>query len=256
MQFRNLIVIAQPGDEILCCSHLLLREPEQTRVLCIADGAIVNERALQRSEADTPEEFADLRHNQWFCAVTELPFPIDRVAALGLAEQEVLTKGAEVIDTILDVIRAERPSTVYTHAYEGGHPDADAVCYAVHQAIGCLQEAGEVSPSLLEFTGYHARDGLFRSAEFLSPYPSAQRARLTEEETTRKTAALRCFHSRYDLVARFRLGDEAWRKPDRYDFEKPPHEGALYYELARSGVTWKEFQAFVAATERDSPCAR
>lgn len=253
MNATTLLVVAHPGEETLGCGRLLLREPEQVRILHIADGITRDERALRRSGAKSAGDFVRIRRDELLAAMAVFGIREDQLASGGIAEREVIHNLPRTIETILQLLRTERPTEVHTHPFEGGHPDADAVCFAVHRAVEILDELGEVRPAIFEFTGYHAREGLFHSVEFLSPYPMAQLTVLDEEERERKEKALRCFRSQYDLYVRFAIREERWRRADRYDFGSRPHEGDLYYELSRSGFTWDDFDNFVTALRQKPP---
>jgi hypothetical protein len=108
---------------------------------------------------------------------------------------------------------------------------------------------------LHEFTAYHGRDGLFRASEFLSPYPPAQVSMLSPEECEAKQEALRQLRSQHNLIARFSLCEEKWRRAERYDFDRKPHSGKLYYELTATGFTWLDFQRFVDARHQEQEAA-
>lgn len=253
MAAPTLIVVAHPGEETLGCCRLLLHQPDTISVLHVADGVSHDERALQRSGAEDPQEFLRIRQNELHAAMEILGVAQSRLHSVGIPELEAPLQLQSAVEAILHLLRAERPQEVHTHPFEGGHPDTDAVCFAVHYAVRILEELGEVRPAILEFTGYHARDGLFRSAEFLTAYPSAQIAILEEDQLARKEKAMRCFRSQYDLYVRFNLKEERWRRSPGYDFSTRPHEGPLYYEVAGSGFTWDNFESFLASMRRTEP---
>jgi LmbE family N-acetylglucosaminyl deacetylase len=253
MNGNIILVVAHPGEETLGCGRLLLREPEQVRILHVADGLTRDERALHRSGAKSAEDFVRIRRDELLAAMGVFGIGEHQLLSGGIAEREVVRNLPRAIETILQLLRTERPTEVHTHPFEGGDPDADAVCLAVHRAVEILDELGEVRPAIFEFTGYHAREGLFHSVGFLSPYPMAQLSVLDEDERELKEKALRCFRSQYDLYVRFAIREERWRRADRYDFGTRPHEGALYYELSQSGFTWDDFENFVAVLQRKPP---
>src|SRR6185437_9724842 len=51
---------------------------------------------------------------------------------------------------------------VFTHAYEGGHPDHDAVAFAVHAAC----RLSDIPPAIVEMPYYHRQDGRLITGEF------------------------------------------------------------------------------------------
>lgn len=255
MYAEHLIVVAHPGDEMLGCARLLLRNPERCHVLYVADGLPSSPRAIKKAGATTADEYIAVRCSEIRAALEAFGLRPEQITRLGLGEHTVLPHLERVVQAILSLVRADRPLELHTHPFEGGDPDADAVCFAVHKALDRLRAEGEVCPTLYEFTSFHARDGLFRAAEFLNPYPSAQVTLLTEAECTMKRDALRCLRSRYNLIARFSLCEEHWRRADAYDFGERPHAGPLYYELSRTGFTWEDFSKFVESLQ-DGPASK
>lgn len=253
MNANVLLVVAHPGEETLGCGRLLLREPEKLLILHVADGISRDERALRRSGSKSAEDFVRIRRKELLAAMGVFGIGEQQLLSAGIAEREAVHHLPRMIESILQLLREERPAEVHTHPFEGGHPDADAVCFAVHRAVEILEELGEVRPAIYEFTGYHAREGLFHSIEFLSPYPMTQISVLDEDERELKEKALRCFRSQYDLYVRFAIREERWRRADRYDFGARPHEGALYYELSRTGFTWDDFEKLVAKLQQNPP---
>jgi N-acetylglucosamine malate deacetylase 2 len=245
MYARSLIVVAHPGDEILSCARLLLREPGENLILHIANGAGGIQRDWTAVGARSAPDFGRIRTKEARKALEVLGVARDRVSSMGLPERGILHEFEAVLATILRLVREERPIDLYTHPFEGGHPDADATCYAVHTAMDQLREEGEVVPVLHEFTSFHARDGLFHASDFLNPYPAAQVSMLSEKECKTKQEALRLLRCQHNLIARFALCEEKWRRAERYDFGCKPHKGKLYYELTSTGYTWQDFQRFV-----------
>lgn len=159
----------------------------------------------------------------------------------GLAEQ------------VLDTIQRVAPGVIFTHPFEGGHPDHDSTCYATHRAIALLAREGKPVPVVREFTGYHARNGEFFSGAFLeSDLPAGSttgQEALTEAETEKKREALDCYQSQQRVIQRFALTPERWRLAIAPDFQKRPHSGPLYYELRGAGCTFEEFASLVLETD-------
>ena len=94
-------------------------------------------------------------------AVAGLPGPV--AAGLRLADGSFLPdQGAagrmvEVARAVRAEILGFRPEVVLTHPYEGGHPDHDAVAFAVWAALRGMRE--EDRPEIVEAAGYHAGTG-------------------------------------------------------------------------------------------------
>ncbi|MGZ5174144.1 MAG: PIG-L deacetylase family protein, partial [Burkholderiales bacterium] len=135
-----------------------------------------------------------------------------------------------------------RPHVVFTHAYEGGHPDHDATAFAVHAARELLRPHG-AAPALVEMTSYHARNGKFVPCDFL---PHARRPCTTLELTPRerelKLRMFECFRTQCHVLSAFPIGFERFRKPPHYDFTKAPHDGKIYYDQFGWGMNGKQWR--------------
>ena len=123
------------------------------------------------------------------------------------------------------VFTAVRPAIVITHAYEGGHPDHDALSLAVRAA------AGEGVP-VFEFAGYHEDEhGDLATNRFGPPETGTElRLRLNGQERHRKRAMLDCFETQHDVLARFGVAEEWLRVAPDYDYRRPPNGGRVWYD--------------------------
>ena len=103
-----------------------------------------------------------------------------RRLGLGIPDQEAWQDLAGLARRIAELLRAEQPAAVFTHAYEGGHPDHDAAAFAVHAAC----RLADAPPAIVEMPLYHRRDGRLATGEFLPP-PSAGPACLLDRDRRR-----------------------------------------------------------------------
>ncbi len=107
--------------------------------------------------------------------------------------------------------------------------------------------SGGFVPLVFEMISYHAKDGALATAEFL-PAPSlpVEERTLTESERQRKRAMLACFATQREVLGHFSATVERFRPAPRYDFRRPPHEGALHFESLSwplSGERWRKLAA-------------
>jgi len=86
-----------------------------------------------------------------------------------------------------------KPNIVMTHAYEGGHPDHDALALACHIARELhSRRNSDWSFDLMEFTSYHARVGGIHTYDFLpGDEERGQSYRLTAAECELKVHVAR-----------------------------------------------------------------
>ena len=71
--------------------------------------------------------------------------------------------------SIAAVLREQQPDAVVTHAYEGSHPDHDAIAFAVQTACALLEMDGWKAPVRLEAAGYADLGGDVMVGEFVTP---------------------------------------------------------------------------------------
>ena len=88
---------------------------------------------------------------------------------LGIPDKEAWRDLAGLARRIAELLRAEQPAAVFTHAYEGGHPDHDAAAFAVHAAC----RLADAPPAIIEMPFYHRRDGRLVTGEFFHLFPTS-----------------------------------------------------------------------------------
>ncbi|MDZ7637930.1 MAG: PIG-L family deacetylase [Bryobacterales bacterium] len=242
-----LIVVAHPDDETLGCAHELLRRPGECRILHTTDGAPFEARFWEQAGAASREAYAQSRHAELRSAMEIFGIGERQIATLPIADREAARQLPALTAAIRETLLRDFPSVVYTHPFEGGHPDHDATALAVQRALAGLRAEGLAVPAHREFTGYHARDGEFFSGAFLHVEGVVTEVPLSEEEQACKRAALNEFHSQQRVIQRFALSPQRWRAAPRYDFTQRPHAGPLYYEIREMGYSFEGFAALVRA---------
>lgn len=135
---------------------------------------------------------------------------------------------------------------VFTHTYEGGHPDHDAVACAVQLACARM---GSAAPVRIEFPSYHAgpagrRAGVFHSPEGVTSIP------LHGKALARKHAALDQFVSQAKVIRWFPHALEAFRPAPIYDFTQPPAAGVCHYDRFRWALSSAEWRALASEAVR------
>jgi LmbE family N-acetylglucosaminyl deacetylase len=158
----------------------------------------------------------------------------DGCARLPVPDQEAsqdLAGLAACFRSILQGVEA-----VFTHPYEGGHPDHDATAFAVHAA----------GIPIVEMAGYHtAPDGGIEVGRFSGTGPEVVIA-LTQDEQARRNAMIACFRTQQETLRPFMGWTEMrFRPAPRYDFTRPPAERA-YYDSFSWGITSERWCALAA----------
>ena len=134
-----------------------------------------------------------------------------------------------------------KADTVFTHAFEGGHPDHDACSLAVQIACHRLGERGN-SPDRWEFSGYHFYCGSQRRGQlWRMKGRKIHRILLGSERIERKKAAIAAFTSQKKVLAGFPVEYEEIRRAPIYNFTRPPPPGVFLYDwsgLDLKGLDW------------------
>lgn len=226
----TLIVAAHPDDETIGMGGQLtgLRNPILVHV---TDGA-------PRSAPD-PAAYARARREELLDAVRLAGISPRRTREIGLADQEAALHLAELTRSLAELFSALQPEAVFTHPYEGGHPDHDATAFAVHAAC----RLAPTPPPVYEFTSYHSRDGRMETGCFLRGDPPAVEILLSPEMRRLKQRMFDCFVSQQEMLRNFPVAAERFRRSPEYDFTAPPHPGTLFYENFQWGMTGRRFRA-------------
>jgi LmbE family N-acetylglucosaminyl deacetylase len=188
---------------------------------------------------------AQARVREADAALAVLGVDPDRVCRLGLRDQDVAFEMAALSEACAELIEELQPAAVLTHAYEGGHPDHDAVALAVHLACRCLRETGVVPPDLIEFAGYHDPDGSGRitTPRSFCPRPSLV-CRCASSPTSSLASAVpwRASAPSRSCCACSAPTERPFRAAPRYRFTRPPHAWRPFYErflLRLEGAGWR-----------------
>ena len=244
-----MVVVAHPDDELIGAAGHLALWPD-LKVVHVTTGSPRNpEYAKHAGYADTLHYAAARRHEAEE-ALALIALAPDRIINLGIDDQDTSFRLIETTRRILRLFSETRPAVVITHAYEGGHPDHDAVCFAVHNACQILFESGLASPAIVELSSYFGRDGIRVTSSFLTARPPAKIVQLDASTRELKRRMLDCHRSQGKLLDLFPDGVECFRAAPRYDFSRPCHDGPLFYEfhdLGIRGSQWRELA--IAALE-------
>jgi LmbE family N-acetylglucosaminyl deacetylase len=232
---ESVIVVAHPDDESIAAGGMLGRMPLPS-VVVVTDGA-------PREDGPDWRAYAATRRRELAAALAEARVPDASLYLLGVPDQEASFRMREISDRLLAILARLRPEVVLTHAYEGGHPDHDAVAFAVHAA--CARLAFPLR--IWEFAGYHGRGGSMVIGEFIPGGEPRQTIVLTAEERDRKQRMYACHQSQCEMLRQFPLDAEHFRPAPAYDFSEAPHTGLLFYEQFDWGVEGNRWRTLATA---------
>ena len=235
---RAVVVVAHPDDETVGAGGRLA-DLDPVAVAIATDGAprdLSFARAAGRSDR---ADYAHLRHRELEAAMAAGGVPLDRVRVLGFVDQDAVHHLGDLEESVRALFVEVRPEVVLTHPYEGGHPDHDAVAFAVHAAARGLPVRAR--PTLLEMAYYHDGGGGDVWGTF-SGQPGAAIV-LDGRALARKHAMVGCYRSQGQLLSRFPLNVERVRLAPDYDFTAAPPPGRFQYDAHGWAVRGGDFLA-------------
>lgn len=244
---NTLLVVAHTDDESAAASKLVCDNRENLILLHATDSAPLNPEYARRAGFENRDEYRAARRAELLEAMAVAGLPPQQCIESKVAIPDLeATRNIRIIARSIASILGWHPiGRIYTHAYEGGHPDHDSVALAARLAVDATRDAGGREVELWEFPEYHAASGSLIASEFI-PFErvAVTRYDLSGPEQARKREMLECFRSQKRILERFPLEFEVVRPAPRYDFSRPPHEGQLYYEsrpMGWSGSEWRRF---------------
>lgn len=236
-----LVVSAHPDDETIGAGALY-RYLDKAVFAHITDGAPGNLLDAVARGFTSAQDYAEARRKELLSALSVAGVPPTNCIHYGVPDQEASKRLQDITLWVRDRIGELRPETVLTLAYEGGHPDHDAVSFAVHAAGALLKKEGAQCPPIIEFPLYHSAEngmGLMKTGFIPRADFEPITFILTEDERRRKREMMERFTTQAGMLRHFTVEEESFRLAPRYDFTQPPHEGKLYYEFFDWGQDWQ-----------------
>jgi LmbE family N-acetylglucosaminyl deacetylase len=232
-----LIVAAHPDDETLGCGIQLSRwAPRLVTIVHVTDGSPKHLPDARNAGFETPAAYGHARRRELYNAIDLVNIRPDQCFNWKFPDQGAHLHMADIAGRLKALLKDLRPSRVYTHPYEGGHPDHDAVAFAV---------ANSGARNIYEFTSYHAGPVGVVTGQFLNG-GETETLEPTPDEIARKQKMLECFRTQQQVLSLFPLGPERFRPAPRYDFTQPPHPGPLSYEERGWALTGEQWRAKAA----------
>ena len=121
----------------------------------VTDGAPRDGHDARNYGFATVADYAAARRRELDAALRAGDAARLRRLGLGIPDKEASQDLAGLARRIAETLRVEQPVVVFTHAYEGGHPDHDAAAFAVYAACRLV----DAPPAIVEMPFYHRRDG-------------------------------------------------------------------------------------------------
>jgi LmbE family N-acetylglucosaminyl deacetylase len=223
----KMMVVAHPDDETVGGSTLL-PQLAQALFVYVTDGA-------PRSGSDAArlgwsvDAYREARRRERadvfrLCGIDAL-----RIVEFGAPAQEAAFALAAFARELAALLDRHAVDEVFTHPYEGGHPDHDATAFIVHAAA----QLASRRPAITEMASYHRGPRGLVAGEFL-PHAAAdaqgRTVALSHAQRAFKQSLVDAYASQRDTLRRLPVAAERFRPAPRYDFARRPHAGPLWYE--------------------------
>jgi N-acetylglucosamine malate deacetylase 2 len=235
------LVFAHPDDETVGLGARLPRY-RSALIVHVTDGAPHNRKSIPASYS-SPEEYRARRSDELRSALGLAGLEETERIGLQIPDQQASLHLAELVSCLHKLLLRHSPEVVFTHPYEGGHPDHDACAFAVQRAAARLEAAGPKAPMVIEAAFYHLGSQGIETGCFLTHAEKTSEiiCRLSPEERRKKRALIAAFPSQQETLKYFESERECFRVAPKYDFHRPPHEGRTFYDRYPWGMTSQRF---------------
>jgi LmbE family N-acetylglucosaminyl deacetylase len=251
-RIRAAVIVAHPDDEVIGAGVTLTRH----RPKCLVhvtdgaplDGQDASTNGLPSRTGYAATRRAELRRAMELCGLESTP-----AHTLGCVDQQASLAMPFLAHRVAALIRQQGIDCVFTHAYEGGHPDHDATAFATHAACALLEAEGFTKPALIEMTGYHMGPNGIETSTFLpvvEPHHGGGaeiEIWLDAAQQAFKQRLFDCFGTQRQILSHFALDIERFRLAPDYVFGHAPHQGKLFYEHFNWGMTASRFHELATA---------
>jgi N-acetylglucosamine malate deacetylase 2 len=241
------IVVPHFDDETIGLSSKIRRCPRGLMVH-VTDGA--PEDPLQWQDFGSREAYSAVRRRELDAALDEAGHIGERMN-LEVIDGTAAFHIVAIARELLELFIARHISAVFTLAYEGGHPDHDAVAFAVHLAVSQLNWPVRIieAPLYRREDSDDAPEWPLVWQTFL-PSPDAREfaPEITAEESDLKRRMCAAFKSQRVVFASVNFDIEPLRVAPVYDFSEPANSGRLSKYYTWAGIDADRWRALARET--------
>jgi LmbE family N-acetylglucosaminyl deacetylase len=245
-----MLVFAHPDDEVIGLGARLARYRSAV-VVHVTDGAPRNDQEIRSHGFSCREDYAACRRSELQLALESAGLKNVRRVSFQIPDQEASLNLIYLIRELHNLLTIHTPEVVFTHPYEGGHPDHDACAFAMRRAVSLARATGESCPALIEAAFYHLGFQGIETGCFLRSHEITEEILwpLSPQERKHKQDLLACFSSQQEMLRYFPPTHERFRIAPEYTFHEPPHAGRVFYEHYAWGMTAQRFCELARAAD-------
>lgn len=250
---KALGVFAHSDDETVALGARLRRFSNAVFVH-VTDGAPRDERDSRRHGFASLAEYRQARADELDCVFRFAGLASVQRQNLGIPDQGAAHNLCAITEQLARLLYRERFEVIFTHPYEGGHPDHDACAFAVHHAIAMQRGHIQPEPVIIECAFYRADPNSgseivtesFLQGAAATPQRHYQ---LSREEQQRKRDLLACFVTQRETLSLFPLTLERFRMAPEYQFCREPHSPPVLYDRYPWGTDSSTFRVLARQAE-------
>jgi N-acetylglucosamine malate deacetylase 2 len=217
------IVVAHQDDEVFLSS--VLGHAPYALIVHVTDGAPEDTTAWKGA---TRSEYAAMRAQEADHALDSVGHIGSRVQ-LGVTDAKAIYHVQRIAVDLSALFTEHRTGVVVTHAYEGGHPDHDAVAMAVHTAARA---------SKIVEAPFYRREGDEEVWQKFIPVEGCDEwhVELTDVERVSKADMIAAHKSQQFAIEKMARDVERFRLAPIYNFRLPPNDGNLLWIYEWAGI--------------------
>jgi LmbE family N-acetylglucosaminyl deacetylase len=242
---RVALVVAHPDDEAIGVGGQLNRLHGVTAIHA-TDGAPRTPGNAAEHGFASAAEYAFARACELERMMMLGGVPIADRFAIGLADQQAALNLTRLARSLARLFEQRAVDIVLTHAFEGGHPDHDAVAFAVHAAAELRKRQGS-EVGIIEMPFYHAAEKSWGVQRFLH-HQQADGVTIVLDQPARlrKKEMFAAHRTQAKTLKLFAVDVERFRIAPRYASGTLPNCGDLLYERYDWGMDGARWMTLVA----------
>ena len=251
------LIVAHPDDEVIGVGGQLARWAHVLTCVYATDGAPGNGDEARSAGFEDTTSYGRARAAESRDALDHAYIGAGQIRRLGFPDQELvfaLTKLDAAINSLLTELR---PEIVLTHAFEGGHPDHDALALVLAALIARRRSRDEHAPLLVEFAGsWQDESGSLVTNRFAPPLRGGERQlRMSIPHRQQKDTLMACFQTQQRMLRAFGSREEWIRPAPAYDFRALPNQGRVWYDRFEWAVRSEEWLRLASGYLDRAPAA-